>query len=89
MFLSVDNSIVKMVSNVHMGAKDETVMKPRKKPRINEFNRKHIRLIWGDVHVVTVKISQIINSYNHWILGVDVVHQPIAYYQPKVCCRHT
>ena len=39
--------------------------------------------------MVTVKIPQIINNYNHWMLGVDLVHQLIAYYGPKTCCRRT
>ena len=45
MFCWIDNNIVRMVSNVHIGTKDKSVMKPRKKPRINELNRKHIRLV--------------------------------------------
>ena len=65
-----------MVPNVHMGTENEAVMKPR----INEFNRKHICLVWGDDHVVTVKIPQLINNYNHWMLGVDLVDQIIVYY---------
>ena len=89
MFQWIDNNIVKMVSNVHMGSKDEAVIRPRKKPRLNEFNRKHIRLVWGTDHVVTVKIPQIINDYNHWMLGVDLVDQLIAYYRPKIRCRRT
>ena len=72
-----------------MGTKDEAVMKPRKKPRIDEFNRKHIRLVWGDDHVVTVKIPQLNNNYNHWMLCVDLVDQLITYYQPKIRCRCT
>ena len=36
MFRWIDNNVVKMVSNIHMGTKDEVVIKPRKKPRINE-----------------------------------------------------
>ena len=75
-----------MVSNVHMGTKDEVVLKPRKKPRINEFNRKHIRLVWEDEHIVSIKIPTIINNYNMWMLGVDLVDQLIAYYQPKIRC---
>ena len=55
MFRWVDNNIVKMVSNIHIGEKDESVMEPRKKPSINDFNRKHIRLVWEDDHIVTVK----------------------------------
>ena len=36
-----------MVSNVHnMGTKDEAVIQPQKKPQINEFNGKHIQLVW-------------------------------------------
>ena len=43
MFRWIDDNIVKMVSNVHMGTKDEAVIRPpRKKPRLNGFNRKHI-----------------------------------------------
>ena len=53
----IDNNIVEMVSNVHMGTKDKSVMKLRKKPRINEFNRKYIRLVWGDEHLIAIKIS--------------------------------
>ena len=40
MFCWIDNNIVEMIFNVHMGTKDESVMKLRKKLRINEFNRK-------------------------------------------------
>ena len=88
MFCWIDNNIVKMVSNVHMGTKDEAVIRPQKKSTINEFNRKHIHLVWGTDHVVTVKMPQIINDYNHWMLGVDPVDQLIAYYWPKIrCCR--
>ena len=47
---------------------------------MNEFNRKHIHLIWGDDHVVSIKIPTLINDYNIWILGVDLVDQLIAYY---------
>ena len=89
MFRWIDNNIVKMVSNIHMGSKDEVIMKPRKKPRINEFNRKHIRLVWGDDHVVSIKIPTLINDYNMWMLGVDLVDQLIAYYRPKIRCRRT
>ena len=62
-------------------------MKPRKKPRINEFNRKLIRLVWGDEHIVTIKISTLINDYNHWMLGINLVDQLIEYYRPKIRCR--
>ena len=89
MFRWIDNNIVKMVSNIHMGTEDEVIMKPRKKPRLNEFNRKHICLVWGDDHVVSIKIPTLINNYNMWMLGVDLVDQLIAYYRPKIRCRRT
>ena len=69
-----------MVSNIHMRTKDEVIMKSRKKPRINEFDRKYICLVWGDEHVIPIKIPALINKYNHWMLGVDLVDQLIAYY---------
>ena len=34
-------------------------------------------------------ISTLINNYNHWMLGVDLVDQLIAYYRPKIRCRRT
>ena len=87
MFQWIDNNVVKMVSNVHLGTSiDEAVSRARKKPRINEFNRRNIWLVWGDEYTATVKIPQIMNDYNHWMLGVDVVDQLIAYYRPKICC---
>ena len=64
-------------------------MESRKKPRINEFNRKYFCLVWGDEHIVPIKIPSLINDYNHWILGVDLVDQLIAYYQPKISCQQT
>ena len=86
MFRWIDNNVVKMVFNIHMGTKDEVVMKQRKKPRIYEFNRKHIRLVWGDDHLVAIKIPTIINDYNHWMLCVELVDQLIVYYRPKFHC---
>ena len=80
MFRWINNNIVTMVSIVHIGTEDEVIMKPRKKPRINEFNIKHICLVWGDDHVISINIPTIINNYNMWMLGVDLVDQLIAYY---------
>ena len=88
-FCWIDNNIVKMVSNIHTGDSIEQVLRNRRKPRLNEFNKKHVRLIWGDEHRRELEIPQIINNYNHWMLGVDVVDQLIAYYRPKIRCRRT
>ena len=47
----------------------------RRKPQIiNEFNRRHVKLIWSDQHRKQLKIPQVINNYTHWIMGVDVVN---------------
>ena len=89
MFRWTDNNTVKMVSNIHMGIEDQVIMKSRKKPRINEFNRKHIRLVWGEEHVVPIKIPTLINDYNMWMLGVYLVDQLIAYYRLKIRCQQT
>ena len=57
---------------------------PRMKPR-NEFNRRHMHIVWGTEHVPTVKIPQLVDNYNHWMLGVDLVDQLLEYYRPKIC----
>ena len=42
----IDNSIVKMVSNIHTGtSSDVSILKNKGKQQINEFNRNHVRLI--------------------------------------------
>ena len=89
-FRWIDNNIVKMVSNVHTGtSSDKNVLRNRRKPRVNEFNRKHVQLIWGNDHRKELTIPQIVNDYNHWMLGVDMVDQLIAYYRPKIRCKRT
>ena len=58
----------------------------RRKPQIiNEFNRKHVKLIWSDQHRKQLKRPQVINDYTHRIMGVDVVNQLIVYYyRPEI-----
>ena len=42
-FRWIDNNIVKMVSNVHTGAEsNEHVLRNKRKPGLNEFNKKHV-----------------------------------------------
>ena len=38
-FCWVDNNVVKFVSNVHRGTKEESVEKSRRHPRINPLNK--------------------------------------------------
>ena len=78
------------MSNVHTGGSTaEQVLRNRRKPRLNEFNKKHVKLIWGDQQRKQFEIPQIINDYNHWMLGANVVDQLIAYYRPTILCRRT
>jgi hypothetical protein len=82
----IDNNIVKMVSNIHNGiSSDVNVLRNRRKAQINEFNRKHVGYIWSDQHRKELMIiPQVINDYNHWMLGVDMVDQLTAYYCSKI-----
>ena len=75
-----DNNIVKIVSTIHLGTSDKKVTRPRKRSRINEFNKQGVRIVWGDNHTVEINIPEIVNNYNYWMLGVDVADQMIAYY---------
>ena len=56
-------------------------MKERKRPRVNEFNKQARRILWpGKQARVGIRIPTIVDEYNHWMLGVDVVDKLIAYY---------
>lgn len=80
---------MKMVSNIHYGTSDESVLRARKKPRVNQHNRATRNAIWKEGPVASVEIPQIINDYNYWMLGCNLCDQMIAYYRPKVRCRRT
>ena len=87
-FRWVDNSIVKLVSNVHRGTKDESVEKSRRRPKMNQTNKDGVVKVWGNQPRVDIKIPGIIDDYNHWMLGVDVADQMILSYRPQIrCCR--
>lgn len=88
-FCWVDNNVVKFVSNVHRGTKDETVEKARRRPRTNQLNKVGVEEVWGDQPRVNIQIPGIVDDYNHWMLGVDVADQLISSYRPKIRCRRT
>ena len=88
-FCWVDNNVVKFVSNVHRGTKDETVEKARRRPRTNQLNKVGVEEVWGDQPRVNIQIPGIVDDYNHWMLGVDVADHLISSYRPKICCRRT
>ena len=86
-FRWIDNNVVMMVSTIHTG--EESLKRARRKPRVTDKNKGHVRLVWGDNHTVNIKIPLLIDDYNHWMLGVDVADQLIAYYRAKIRCRRT
>jgi hypothetical protein len=45
--------------------------------------------VWGNQAVYPIEIPQVIDDYNHWMLGVDKSDQLIAYYRPEIRCRRT
>lgn len=83
----VDNAGVNMVSTVHTGY--ETIVRHRKKPRPNQFNRRHVDLVWASQAVAPIEIPGIIDDYNNWMGGVDRADQLIQSYRHKLQCRRT
>lgn len=53
-----------MVLNIHTGtSSDVNVLRDGTKPRINEFNRKYVHLIWDDdEHQKLLKMLQLNNK---------------------------
>jgi hypothetical protein len=84
-----DNNIVKFVSSVHIGLEGEDVERARKRPKLNKYNKKHVENVWGQEHRCDIRIPVIVNDYNHWMNGIDIADQLIAYYRPKPRCRRT
>ena len=79
-FIWVDNSIVKMVSTVYNGDEDDHIEQLSKKPCSNKVKKKCVKEYWEEDHTKTIAIPQIIDNYNHWMIGTDVADQFIAYY---------
>ena len=79
MFRQMDDNIVKiMITTVHNEDENKYVERPQKKPRINETNNTYIKIVQGKDHTKTIAISQIIDNYNHWVIGTDLTD--------KICC---
>eukprot|EP00957_Ditylum_brightwellii_P202513 15330515-Ditylum_brightwellii.AAC.1 len=64
------------------------VERARRRPRIMILNKKHVKDIWGDSGKKEINIPRIIDNYNHWMGGVDISGQRVAYYHPNVHCCH-
>eukprot|EP00957_Ditylum_brightwellii_P101329 7721844-Ditylum_brightwellii.AAC.1 len=81
----MDNGLALCVSTLHKVG--EIVEKARKHPRSTIKNKSHVIKIWGDKEKKSIKIPTLIDDYNHWICGIDVIGQRIAYYHPNLRCR--
>jgi hypothetical protein len=83
----IDNSEVLMVSTVHTG--ELVVDSHRKRPRETQYNRDHVRALFGNDGEKTIEIPKIIDDYNNWMGGVDLANQLISQYKPQFRCRRT
>jgi len=82
-----DNGMVFVTSTIHKVG--NIIKRMRKKPRITANNKKHVKQIWGDEGCVEIFIPTLIDDYNHWMGGVDLADQRIAYYHPNMRCMRT
>lgn len=83
----MDNGLVFCVSTLHKVG--ETILRKRRRPRVTGKNKNHVKAVWGDDGVKAIHIPTLIDDYNHWMGGVDVADQRIAYYQPDLRCHRT
>eukprot|EP00957_Ditylum_brightwellii_P100473 7658487-Ditylum_brightwellii.AAC.1 len=81
----MDNGFVLCVTTLHKVG--EIVERLRKCPRTAVKNKLHAAKVWGDKGKKHIFISTLIDDYNHWMCGVDIVDQHIAYYHPDLRCR--
>ena len=50
-------------------------------------NKGHVQKVWGDEGKAEIFIPKLIDDYNHWMGGVDVADQRIAYYNSDLRCQ--
>lgn len=74
-----------MVSTVHNVT--DFIERNRRRPRLTSTNKNHVKTVWGSDPVSKIKIPRMIDDYNHWMGGVDLADQRVAYYTPDMRCR--
>ena len=82
--LWMDNRLVFCVSTVYKAS--EIVVKLRKKPRKIVENKDHVDIVWKEKSTAEFFTPTLIDNYNHWMYGVDISDQRIAYYHPNLRC---
>ena len=80
----MDNGLVLMVTTLHKPGKN--IVRERKRPRVTIKNKKHVNKIWGNEPVKRISIPKVVDDYNHWMGGVDLVDQRISYYHADLRC---
>ena len=68
---------------------NEVIPRLWKKNLPTTTNASHVKEVWGDNGSTTTKIPTLIDDYNHWMGGVDMSDQLIAYYHPDLQCIRT
>ena len=81
----MDNGLVFCCSTLHHVG--DSISRRRKRPRVTNKNKNHVNTIWGEESVKKINIPKLIDDYNHWMGGVDLCDQRIAYYHPDLRCQ--
>ena len=81
----MDNTLVFLVSTIHRV--ESIIERVRRRPRFTQMNRGHVDNIWGERGKKNIYIPSLVDDYNHWMGGVDLADQRIAYYMPDLRCR--
>ena len=71
----IDNGLVFCVSTLHKPGK--MIKRKRKRPRVAKNNKRHVQKIWGDNDAAEIFIPTLIDDYNYWMGGVNVVDERI------------
>eukprot|EP00957_Ditylum_brightwellii_P111821 8528786-Ditylum_brightwellii.AAC.1 len=72
----MDNGLVLCMNTLHRVG--EIVERLKKCPRTTVKNKLHVTKVWDDKGKKHIFIPTLINDYNHWMCGVDIVDQHIS-----------